>query len=301
MVVAGAAPPTVTWRFVYGGIVLALWIGAAVCAVMGPTWAAVAVAVIAGIGTVLFAANVWAEHHIVGKPDVTAGPDGLTAGSWTIPWDDVRSCGFVTGPWRYKLLNPQMYETERSDATSLIVTRRTADDNGRQIQVGYTLYEHHTDNLDEFLAAVRRYAPSSDDQFGRSTRDYVVDPAVNGRLVAQWAAEGRLTVTNRRGKEKLLFDGAGIRAGRDTIAWGSVAALGAVTDSHTTKMNGVSTGTTYTHRLVIVSTEVDRKGRNVTLRPEYASDYVPPLEQLVPVLQGILPSLSITDKRRSLG
>lgn len=300
VVVAGAAPPRPIWRITYATVVVAIWGGAAVCLAVGPTWLVITLAAIAGILTVLFGLNVWAEQHMAGKPEIKAGPDGLWTDLFTVDWADVRSCGFATGEYKYKVSDPSMWVPNDDEATSLVVTRRAADANGRQIQVGYTLYEHHTDNLDELLAAVRHYAPTSDGQFGRSTRDYVPDPSVQSRLLEQWETEGRLTVTNRRGKEKLVFDRMGIQAGRDTAPWESIAALGAVTDSQTTKMNGINTGTTYTHRLVIVTTELDSKGRQRTIRPAYPADYTPPLEQLVPVLQGVVPSLSITDQRRSI-
>ncbi|KXO99204.1 hypothetical protein [Tsukamurella pseudospumae] len=298
--VAGAAPPRTTWRLVYGLVVVAFWVSAAASYAAGPTWLTITLAVIGAILAVLFGLNLWAERHMIGDVELKAGPDGLWTSRFTLEWDDVRSCGFATGKYKYKLIDPTMWVYDSAEATSLVVTRRTADANGRQIQVGYTLYEHHTDNLDEFLAAVRHYAPSSDGDFGRSARDYVPDIEVQSRLRAQWDAEGRVVVTTKRGKEKLVFDRAGISAGRDSVPWESVAALGAVTDSVKSTMNGVSTGTTYTHKLVIVTSEVDKKGKQRTLRPDYPGDYVPPLEQLVPFLQVLAPSLPISDKRRSI-
>lgn len=295
--VVGTAPPSWRDRQVTGGVLAVLWIGVLFCALAGPTWLAIVLSVVLTIATALYAVGTWAIFSIIDDPEIKAGPDGIWAPGFTARWDEVRSCGFVEGKFRYGMLDPSRKVDDDDIQVSLVITKHEADANGRQIQLGYTLYEYHSPNLDEFMAVVRQYAPEADLRTGRSTADFIPNPQQQAALAQQWSTTGQMVVVSRRGAKKLTVDTTGFRAGRHLVPWADVARLVAVTDKYTTSVHGVKAGTSYTDRLVIVTTKHDRKGRPLTVRADYPGDFQPPLEQLVLALHTIAPQLPISDQR----
>ena len=294
--------PPKSWQgYTVGGIIIAaLGIGVLLAAVSRQGVVAGLIGIFFVVLGLRYTKSLVSVRRMIGKPIVTAGPDGLwvrTLGPALLPWSDVRACGFLENTVAYTLHNPSKTVATRTRNTSLVVTRQENDETGRPIQVGSTLPTYNDLDAGAFAAAVRRFAPHVELRTDVTTSDIALDRGVQERLAHQWATTGRMAVTNRRGtKEKLVFDRQGIHFGRTFVPWASVVGIGAVTDVHTTSHSGIKT-TERVHRLVIMTSERDRWDAQVVHRLEYPTSYQPPLEQFLPALRSVAPHLPITDRR----
>ncbi|AFA74098.1 hypothetical protein GPOL_c30830 [Gordonia polyisoprenivorans VH2] len=294
--VVGAAPKSWTSFWVNGAIVVAAFVAMALCAAMRATVAANCFGTFGVVASGLVLLTLWQARSVIGKPQVTAGPEGIWAPAFQLPWDQIRALEFVSGQITYRKNDPHQTHATRRRETSLVVTSRAANKNGRPLQYGTTLYHFNSENFDEFRSAVRALAPHVEFWTTLNVSDYVVDPTAEQELARQLAATGRVAVTTRRGKEKMYFDRNGVGADDKFVPWTAVTGVVAVIDLYTT--NGrTGKSTARTPKLVVVTNMVDQKGQELRLRPTYEASYQPPVEHLLPLLRQLAPHVQIADQR----
>ncbi|RPA62289.1 hypothetical protein EF294_09815 [Gordonia oryzae] len=296
--VVGAPPKSWTAFWVCGGIGVAAFVAVAICAAAHAV-AGVIFFGIFGVGwSGLVLLTLWGARSVIGRPQVTAGPDGIWAPAFQLPWDQIRALDFVSGGTSYGKIDPHQTHAARRRETSLVVTSRATNKNGRPLQYGTTLHHFNSENFDEFRSAVRALAPHVEFWTTLNVSDYVVDPTAQQELTRQLAATGRVAVTTRRGKEKMYFDRNGVGADGKFVPWTSVTGVIAVIDLHTTSgSTGMGKSTSRTPKLVIVTNMVDQKGNELRLRPTYEASYQPPVEHLLPLLRQLAPHVQIADQR----
>ncbi|MDF3283696.1 hypothetical protein [Gordonia sp. N1V] len=163
--------------------------------------------------------TLWGARSVIGRSQVTAGPDGIWAPAFQLPWEQIRALDFVSGGTSYGKIDPHQTHAARRRETSLVVTSRAANKNGRPLQYGTTLHQFNSENFDEFRSAVRALAPHVEFWTTLNVSDYVVDPTAQQELARQFAATGRVAVTTRRGKEKMYFDRNGVGADDKFVPW----------------------------------------------------------------------------------
>ncbi|MFW0786291.1 hypothetical protein AAFP35_17445 [Gordonia sp. CPCC 206044] len=297
--VRGTAPPSWKGFIIIGAFNGAVALTALVCLAAGVYGGAA----FAGGFLVLFggpcAVQFLVARSRIGKPYITAGPEGLWANGFTLRWDEIRALDFITAFSAYRTLDQHTTQATREKRCSLVVTKTATDQNGRPIQIGQTMPVNHTHNYDEFRSAVRAFAPHIEFWSSVRTSHYVADQTIRNAMLQELSTTGVITVRDKRGVPKFVLDPAGVMLENGVrLPWTDVAGLTAVTDLHTTN-SGALEYTESTHRLVLATRFTDPgSGRRIDERPVYDLDFQPPLEQVLPLVQQWAPHLGFADNRQ---
>ncbi|MGW5523356.1 hypothetical protein [Gordonia sp. NPDC003950] len=296
MSIVGAAPPSWTTFWVFGGVVGFLLLLALVFMAAGSVAGVFFFGFVGFILGVLYLLSLWGARSVIGKPQVTASAAGIWAPRFQLSWDQIGALDFVSDRRAYSKVDPHKTNVAKRPMTSLVVTSRERGANGRPVQYGTTMCFNHSHNYEEFRQAVGRLAPHVEFRTNVSVEDTVLDPAVQQAVQQQLASTGRLVVATKRGKEKMSFDRNGATVGREFVPWSAIVGAVAVVDLCTDRTGGIST-TTRTQKLVLITNQVDSKGKERRLRPTYDAAFQPPVEHLLPVLRQLAPHVQVADQR----
>lgn len=301
VVIRGTRPPS--WApHVVGAVLLALWwLAVAWCVSSGQTGIALFLGLVGAFITVAYLLSLAGTVLAIGRAQATANSQGIHTWRFDHRWDEVIACDFLEADVVYGSVNTQRTTASKTPRTSLVVTLRKTDANGRPLQVGSTFHPHHTKNLDEFRRAAQQFAPHLAIRTEIHVEDYVIAAQDQEKLAAQFAAEGRLPVRDRRGVEKFSLNNQCIAEGEATISLSRIAGFVAVTDVFTTKTIGPGgaswKSTDRVHRLVIVGNDLKPDGSSWTARLDYPANYTPPLEQFLLSVRRIAPQIPLSDRR----
>lgn len=301
-VVVRGTRPTSWAPYVVGALILVLWwIGVVWCFSNGQNGIAFVLGPAAGLFTLFYLFALAGTGFAIGRAQATADSAGIRTWRFDYRWDEVLAFDFVEAAVVYGSVNTQRTSASKMKGTSLVVTLRKVDGNGRPLQIGYTLHAHHTKNFEEFKAAAQRFCPTLEIRSEILVDDYVVDPQSRAKLTQQFMVEGKLVVRDRRGREKIVVDSENISDGEATVALSRVGAMVAVTDVFTTKTvwpGGVSSKSSErTHRLVIVGNDLRPDGTTWSTQLLYPKDYAPSLELFIVSMRKIAPQIPISDRR----
>ncbi|MGV9712485.1 hypothetical protein ACWDTI_17685 [Gordonia sp. NPDC003424] len=232
----------------------------------------------------------------VGKPQVTASPEGVWTRFWEFRWDEVIACEFVRRYYLYTVLTgPQQVRPTDLMRRSFVVTTRTADVNGRPQQYGFTLPINHSTNFDEFYSAVRAFAPHVEFWKIMDASVYVVNPATQDAIAREIATTGMVAVRDPEGNPKFAFDPRGVVLKNGSrLGWNDLVEMNACNFDELT--NSKLPNLNYGLEFVTLKSQAG-KGTPPRLRPDLKPDYTPPIEQLMPTILRWAPHLRYTDSR----
>lgn len=300
--VRGTRPPSWGPHSVGAALLVLWWLGVVWCASSGQSGIAIFLGLLGAFFTFAYLMSLVGTVSAIGRAQATADSQGIRTWRFTYRWDEIIACDFLDASVVYGSVNTQRTTASKAPRTSLVVTLRKADRNGRPIQVGYTLHPHHTNNLEEFKRAAQLCSPTLALRTAILVEDYVIDAQSRETLAQQFLAEGsRLVSRDRRGSEKIRLDEQSITNQEATVSLSRIAAMVAVTDVFTTKTiwpGGISSKSSErTHRLVLVGDELGPDGMPVSVRLDYPADYTPTLEQFFVSVRRIAPHIQLSDRR----
>ncbi|MEC4615714.1 serine/threonine-protein kinase [Tsukamurella tyrosinosolvens] len=292
--VAGAKPESGA-AYVTGAVLIALWwIAVLVCATVEQTGIAIFLGLLGVFFTAAFVRVLLRTTSAIGREQATADQHGIRTPRFSYRWHEVLACDFVEQSVTYNGLNSRKTTATREPRTSLIVTLRETDTNGRPVQHGYTLTRHHTDNTAQLLRAAQHFAPDIQIRAELNVDDYASSP--RSAAAQQLARDHRIEVRDHRGRAKITLTNNAITADAATIPLSQLTAVVAVTDVFTNSTYGWKTSERI-QRLVLVSNDVAADGTPNTVRIDYPGKFNPPLEQFLAALRSLAPHIDVRDRR----
>lgn len=292
--VAGAKPES--WAaYVAGTVLIALWwIAVLACAAIEQTGIAIFLGLLGVFFTAAFVRALLRTTSAIGREQATADQHGIRTPRFNYRWHEVLACDFVEQSVTYNSLNSRKTTATREPRTSLIVTLRETDTNGRPVQHGYTLTRHHTDNTAQLLRAAQQFAPDIQIRAELNIDDYASSP--RSAAAQQLARDQRIEVRDHRGRTKITLTNNAIAVDTATIPLSQLTAVVAVTDVLTNSTYGWKTSERI-QRLVLVSNDVAADGTPNTVRIDYPAKFAPPLEQFLPAVSTLAPHIDVRDRR----
>lgn len=237
--------------------------------------------------------SLWRAARGAGKPLCTVDDAGITTGSFAYPWNRVIAVGYRDGNMKYLKKRPAKAKAiQNKGVRSLIVTTTDLDGAGRPRQYGYTLVDKTENNHDEFLRAVRRYAPGVRLGTEVLASDYAVDQARVAELADRLDRNGRLEIVTSRRKPVAVLTPDEFVHGKLALKWSELSAVTAYTHLDTTATS-IGTFTARDPRLAFWR----QHDRRECLVLDYAASYSPTLEELGVLIDRIAPHVVVADRR----